>query len=77
MTTPADDIRERIAAIAKQYAESRGWLWRLPIEVTLSKSSPTDRQWTVRTNALAVGMNARIVVREADLSVVDAGYLKR
>jgi len=77
MTTPTPDLRDRIIEVARHYAESRGWPWRLPVDATLSRSNPADRQWTVRTNAFAIGMNARIVVRESDLSVIDAGYLKR
>jgi hypothetical protein len=75
--TSADEIREKVLASARQYAESRGWPWLTPVEVTLTRAVPSDRQWTVKTNAFAVGRNVRIVVREADLSVVDAGYLMR
>jgi hypothetical protein len=72
-----DDIREKVLASAKTYAESRGWPWLTPVEVTLTRAIPSDRQWTVKTNAFAVGRNARIVVRELDMSVVDAGFLGR
>ena len=72
-----DDIREKVLASAKAHAESRGWPWLTPVEVTLTRAVPTDRQWTVKTNAFAVGRNARIVVRELDMSVIDAGFLAR
>jgi hypothetical protein len=77
MTSADDDLRERVLGSAQKYAESRGWPWLTPVEVTLTRAVPSDRQWTVKTNAFAVGRNARIVVREADMAVVDAGFLAR
>jgi hypothetical protein len=74
---PDDELRDSILAKAQEYAKERGWRWLTPVEVTLTRAAANDRQWTVRTNAFAVGMNARIVIREQDLSVVDAGYLPR
>jgi hypothetical protein len=71
------DIRERVIEAARRYAEAQGWPWRLPVEAVLSKAASNDRQWSVKTNAFAIGMNARIVVRESDLTIVDAGYLPR
>jgi len=47
------------------------------VEAVLSRAARHDRQWTVKTNAFAIGMNARIVVRESDLTIADAGYLPR
>ena len=76
MQTDAD-LRESVVAAARQYADARGWKWLTPVEVTLTRNVPDDRRWTVKTNAFAVGMNARIVVRERDLVVVEAGYLPR
>jgi len=77
--SPADDqVKEAVLGAAQRYAEDKGWPWLSPIEVTLTRSAAReDRQWTVKTNAFAVGRNARIVVREHDLVVVDAGYLPR
>ena len=72
-----DDVREKVLAAAQNYAESRGWPWLTPVEVTLTRVAPNDRQWTVKTNAFAVGRNARIVVREADMVVLDGGFLAR
>src|SRR3569623_3710650 len=71
------DIRERVIDAARRYAAAQGWPWRLPVEAVLSKAASNDRQWSVKTNAFAIGMNARIVVRESDLTIVDAGYLPR
>jgi hypothetical protein len=76
MQTDAD-LRELVLAAARQYADERGWKWLTPVEVTLTKNVPDDRRWTVKTNAFAVGMNARIVIRERDLAVLEAGYLPR
>jgi hypothetical protein len=73
----ADEVREKVLASAKAHAESQDWPWLTPVEVTLTRAVPTDRQWTVKTNAFAVGRNARIVVRESDMSIVDAGFLAR
>ena len=71
------ETRELVLAAAREYADARGWKWLTPVEVTLTRNVPDDRRWTVKTNAFAVGMNARIVVRERDLVVLEAGYLPR
>jgi hypothetical protein len=76
MQTDAD-LRELVLAAARQHADARGWKWLTPVEVTLTNNVPGDRRWTVKTNAFAVGMNTRIVVRERDLVVLEAGYLPR
>ena len=76
MATEAE-ARELVLSAAREYAEARGWKWLTPVEVTLTRNASDDRRWTVKTNAFAVGMNARIVVRERDLVVLVAGYLPR
>lgn len=71
------EIRSRMVELARKHAEERGWPWRTPVEVKLTRADPKDRRWTVRTNALAVGMNVRVVVREDDFTIVESGYLAR
>ena len=78
MTSPDDRVKEAVLEAAREYAAGRGWPWQTPIELTLTRNAaPDDRQWTVKTNAFAAGRNARIVVRERDLVVIEAGYLAR
>jgi hypothetical protein len=72
-----DELRDRLLTVAQKYAEERGWPWRTPVEAQLTRVTPNDRQWTVRTNLFAIGMNVRVVIREADLTIVEAGYLPR
>jgi hypothetical protein len=72
-----DELRDRLVAVAQKYAEERGWPWRTPVEAKLTRAIPNERQWTVRTNLFAIGMNVRVVIREADLTIVEAGYLAR
>ncbi|HXU82329.1 MAG TPA: hypothetical protein VN914_13095 [Polyangia bacterium] len=71
----ADDPRPRLLAAARAHAEQRGWPWLEPVDIRLT--SAAERLWTIRTNAEAVGMNVRIVVRESDAVIVQSGYLAR
>jgi hypothetical protein len=71
------EVQNRVLAVAQKYAEDQGWPWRSPIDVKLTRADPKDRQWTVKTNAFAVGMNVRVVVRETDLTIVESAYLRR
>jgi hypothetical protein len=71
-----DELEARLLAKAREHADTRGWPWLEPCKLELTRVSP-DRLWSVRSNALAVGMNVRIVIREHDLAVVDAAYLAR
>jgi hypothetical protein len=75
--TETDSIREKVIGSAQAYAKIQGWPWLTPIEIALTRAIPADRQWTVKTNAYAVGRNVRIVIREADMSVIDAAFLPR
>lgn len=73
---PDQPLERRLVGAAREHAAARGWPWIEPCKLELTRVSP-ERLWTVRTNVLAIGMNVRIVVREADLVVVEAGYLSR
>lgn len=70
-----DDPRPRLLEAARAHAEERGWPWLEPVDIRLSSIS--DRTWTIRTNARAVGMNVRILVRESDGAILQAGFLPR
>jgi hypothetical protein len=61
MKTPSPDPRPRLLAVARELASQRGWRWLEPVE----------------TNCQSRGMSIRIVIREADDAIVQAGYLPR
>jgi hypothetical protein len=77
VTEPSPDPRPRLLQIARADADERGWTWLEPVEVSLSSSGSSGRVWTIETNSQSRGMNIRIVIREADESIVQAGYLPR
>lgn len=77
MKTPSPDPRPRLLAVARELASQRGWYWLEPVEISLSSSSASGRLWTIETNCQSRGMNIRIVIREADETIVQAGYLPR
>jgi hypothetical protein len=71
-------VKQAVLEAAREYTVGRGWPWQTPVEVTLTRNaSPDDRQWTVNTNVFAAGRNARIVVRERDMVIIESGYLAR
>jgi hypothetical protein len=74
---PDDSLRAKLEKAAETYASSRGWVWRLPVRVELQQAAGDHRTWVIHSNAFAVGMNARIVIRENDLAIVEAGYIPR
>ncbi len=77
--TGADEpsVQTRVLAAARAAAADRGWPWREPVEVQLQRAGGADRLWLVRTNIFAVGQSVRLVIRERDLAVIDAGFLAR
>lgn len=78
MAVSDDQTKQAVLEAAREYALGRGWPWQTPVEVRLTRNaSPDDRQWTVNTNIFAAGRNARIVVRERDMVVIEAGDLAR
>jgi hypothetical protein len=70
------DLRDQLISKARALAEERGWTWREPIEIAAS-SEEGEAVWILRSNSLMRGQNARIVLRQADHSLVRAGYLSR
>jgi hypothetical protein len=74
---PPPDPRPRLLAGARELASQRRWPWLEPVEISLSSSGTAGPLWTILTNSQARGMNVRIVIREADESIVQAGYLPR
>ena len=73
----AADVRNQPLAVAQAYAAQHGWPWLEPVDVRLLRETPDGNIWSIRTNAFAVGRNVRVVVRESDLTAIDAGFLPR
>jgi hypothetical protein len=69
--------REKLLEVAQKVAAACGWPWLEPVEIALESAAPEDRTWSVHTNCHCRGRNIRIVIREADFSVVRVGYLPR
>lgn len=69
-------LRDRLIEQARRLASERGWVWNDPVEVDagLQGGEPV---WVIRTNVSMLGMNVRVVLRQADLALVEAGYLPR
>ncbi len=65
-----------VLAVARRYADERGWTWREPVTVRAVRHVGAAA-YRVDTHIGFLGMNARIVVSAADGSVLDAGYLPR
>jgi hypothetical protein len=65
-----------VLEIARRYADERGWTWREPVNVRPVRHEGAAA-FRVDTHVGFRGVNARIVVRAADGSVLDAGYLPR
>jgi hypothetical protein len=66
-----------LLTVARELASQRGWPWLEPVEISLSSSGTAGREWTIHTNCHARGMNIRVVIRESDGSILQAGYLPR
>jgi len=71
------DLKANLIAVAQALAHERGWVWLEPVVIEVERSAPNDRTWAVRTNAQARGASVRVVIREADLTIVSAGFLPR
>jgi hypothetical protein len=63
--------------VARATADARGWPWREPVDISSEWSPAGERAWTVRTNAASRGLSVRVTIREADLTVLQAGFLPR
>ena len=66
-------LRTRLLDRAQKLAAERQWLWREPVDIT--RVHPDA--WEIRTNAICLGANIRIVLRESDLAVLEAFFLPR
>jgi hypothetical protein len=68
---PDPGTREQVIEKARKLVEERGWMWRDPVEVSASdyKGEPV---WDVRVNTLSRGMNAWVVLRRSDHSIIHA-----
>jgi hypothetical protein len=75
MTESSEGAAMAIAA-ARAHAAAKNWPFVEPIEVmkALWKGVPV---YNVRTNTLAVGRNARFVIRQSDGEVLEAAFLAR
>jgi len=71
------DPPPQLIEVARALATARGWPWLEPVDVRLTSSGAGGRVWTIRTNGHEVGMNIRVVIRESDRSIVQAGFLPR
>jgi hypothetical protein len=69
-------VRARLIEAARALAAERGWVWCQPVEVTPT-SHRGEAAWLIRTNAMAIGRNVRVVIRHSDQAILDAGYLPR
>lgn len=75
--TPHDaNLRAVLIERAKNLAAECGWTWLDPIEITESRHAG-ELVWVIQSHYMWRGMNARVVLRQADLAVVDAAYLPR
>jgi len=72
-----NELHSRLLQAARTYADKHDWPWLEPVQLTLTQAAPGNRIWSVRTNALAVGMNIRLHIRESDCTVVEAAFLAR
>jgi hypothetical protein len=70
-------VRARLLDVARAEAETRGWPWLEPIEITLTRAAVGTRQWMLRSNAAARGRNVRLTIAEPDFEVVEAAFLPR
>jgi len=63
---------EQAVQIAHTECKKQDWPWLEPIEVTSRFGN-----WIVRTNSMAIGASARIIINKKTGEVKKAGYLKR
>ena len=68
--------RDQLIEQARKLANEREWNWLEPVEVTASAEGG-EPVWIVLTNVPMRGQNVRIVIRQSDHAVVNAGYLPR
>ena len=73
MKQPDTALRAQLLERAQKLAAERGWHWLEPVEIT----PVYPAAWEIRTNAFRCGMNIRIILRESDFAVLQAGFLPR
>lgn len=73
MKQPDPALRLQLLERARIVAAQHGWDWRDPVEFTRVNLDA----WQIRTNATSRGMNIRIVIRESNFAILEAGYLPR
>jgi hypothetical protein len=71
------EFHQRLLEVARELAVEREWPWIEPVEIRLETAAPGHKTWSVKTNILAVGRNVRVLIRESDLAVLEAGFLPR
>jgi hypothetical protein len=71
-----NQVREKLLQIGRAFAAENALPWLEPVQVSLSRAVP-PREWSIRTNADGKGCNIEMVIREADWSIVRAGFLPR
>lgn len=76
MRTLDDALRAQLIDLARKLATERGWTWLDPVTVT-SAAHRDQPVWIIQTNILSRGRNVRVVLRQSDHAVVEAGYLPR
>ncbi len=63
---------EQAVQIARAECEKQDWPWLEPVKVT-----SRFKNWLVRTNSMAIGASARIIISKKSGKVQQAGYLER
>jgi hypothetical protein len=61
--------RDEALNITRAECESRGWGWRLPIQISRGWFN-----WTIKTNAGARSDNAYVRIRRRDGAIVLSGF---
>ncbi len=69
-------LAEQLVERARQLAIERGWSWHEPVEIKAG-ACHGESAWEIRSNALMLGQNVRVVFRRSDLELLDAAYLPR
>lgn len=72
-----DELRNQLLEVARAAAGAQGWPWLEPVEITVKRTTPGERQWEVRTNTAARGCNVRLLIAEPGFEIIDAGFLPR
>ena len=69
---------EEATDLARRVAESEGWPWTLPVEVTSQRRWLVGRRyWVVRTAAGRRGSSVRIEIDDGSQRVTLKGYIPR